>query len=111
MTSSAGGASPGGTNTCGFSFPMARTLPPGPARLVGRGWALLEWAAHGAVNVLWGERTVVMKRSLLGLLASLVLGVSAVVTGPAPVPAGAAGIDVAQVQPADHDGKGDDKDK
>jgi hypothetical protein len=45
-----------------------------------------------------------MKRSLLGVLASLVLGITAVVTNPAPVPAGAAGMDVAQVQPADHDG-------
>jgi hypothetical protein len=56
------------------------------------------------------ERTVVMKRSLLGLLASLVLGITAVVTNPAPAPAGAAGMNVAQVQPADHDGKGDHKD-
>ena len=52
-----------------------------------------------------------MKRSLLGLLASLVLGVSAVVTTPSAVLAGAAGADVAQVQPADHGGDDEEKEK
>ncbi len=49
-----------------------------------------------------------MKRSLLGILASLVLGVSAVVGNPASV--GAMGVDVAQVEPADR-GDGDDEGK
>ena len=52
-----------------------------------------------------------MKRSLPGLLASLLLGAAVVLTGPAPASADAAEVDVAQVQPAGHDDdKGDDND-
>lgn len=49
-----------------------------------------------------------MKRSLLGLLAALVLGVTVVGSGPAVASTDSSQVTVSQVQPADHD---DDKDK
>jgi hypothetical protein len=64
---------------------------------------LLEWAAHGAVSVLWGEGTVVMKRSLLVLLSAFVLGVTAVGSVPAVASTDDPQVAVSQVQPADRD--------
>src|SRR5687767_12296291 len=104
MTSSAGGVSPGGTNTCGFSVAMKRTLTTAPCSpLYDDRPGLLEWAAHGAVSVLWGEGTVVMKRSLLVLLSAFVLGVTAVGSVPAVASTDDPQVAVSQVQPADRD--------